>query len=262
MVMTSSKQKRPDLTIVIPAYREEKRIGRTLNQLAAFLKRDSFFSRKAVEVLVVAADAPDKTQEIVIAKQKQFSNLQLLKSGPKVGKGRDVQYGMLRARGRFVVFMDADLATPLHHLEEFYRSCAQSNDLVIGTRNLLTYRPNVLRRVVSIAGNILFRLASDIRIEDSQCGFKMFRKSAATLCFSKLSIFGWGFDMEILAIAHVNKLTLRSYRIDDWKDMPNSTFTDGTLKTSLLSLGDLCHIAIYKVRGAYIDQRTRQKSPN
>src|SRR2546430_8809833 len=104
--MTASKTsapKQPDLSIVIPAYREERRIGPTLDELAAFLKQDEFFGRKEVEVLVVAADAPDKTAKIVRAKQDSFKCFLLLKPGPHVGKGRDVQYGMLRASGKIAV---------------------------------------------------------------------------------------------------------------------------------------------------------------
>src|SRR5215470_14614330 len=139
-------KKQPDLTIVIPAYREEKRIEATLDTLAEFLNQDGFFKQKAVEVLVVAADTPDKTHEIVTAKQGLFRHFKLLKPGPLVGKGRDVQYGMLRASGKIAIFMDADLATPLHHLKTFYEACAGGYDVVIGTRNLLVYRVGAGRR--------------------------------------------------------------------------------------------------------------------
>src|ERR1035437_5344539 len=99
-----------DLTIVIPAYAEEKRIGETLDKLALFLNNDKTLRDKKIEVLVVVASAPDKTKQIVLAKQKNFRNLTLLEPGPKAGKGRDVQFGMLRAKGKSVIFMDADLA--------------------------------------------------------------------------------------------------------------------------------------------------------
>src|ERR1019366_2228343 len=101
-----------DLTIVIPAYREEKRIGATLDELASFLKNDDFFKHKIVELIIVTADTIDKTQKIVTAKQKLFKDCKLLKPGPVIGKGRDVQFGMLRATGKTIIFMDADLATP------------------------------------------------------------------------------------------------------------------------------------------------------
>ncbi len=251
-----SPQKQPDLTIVIPALHEEKRIGRTLDALADFLKHDNFFKRKDVEVLVVAADTSDRTHAIVLEKRPLFRQLKLLKPGHPVGKGRDVQFGIDRAKGRKIVFMDADLATPLHHLEQFYKACGEDADIVIGTRNLFVYRAGAVRRAASFIGNILFRIAGGLWIEDSQCGFKMFTDRATKLCFSKLTIMGWGFDMELLAIAKANKLRIKRYRIDDWRDVPNGTFTDGILRIAAHSLVDMGYIVTNRLRGAYIDNDT------
>jgi dolichyl-phosphate beta-glucosyltransferase len=245
--------KQPDVSIVIPAYREEKRIGPTLDELAAFLKRDAFFKRKDVEVVVVAADAPDKTHEIVNTKQTLFKRFVFLKPGPLVGKGRDVQYGMLRASGKVAVFMDADLATPLHHLKTFYEACVSGNDVVIGTRNLRTYRANVLQGLFASLGNLLYRLGSGMQIEDTQCGFKMFNARARQLCFSKLTILGWGFDIELLAIAQANGLRIKATRIDDYQHMPYSTHTEGATAITLRSVRDFGHITVRRLRGAYLN---------
>lgn len=252
--MKSSKiltQKQPDLSIVIPALHEEKRIGRTLDALASFLDKDNFFKHKNVEVLVVAADSYDRTHEIVKEKIPLFRALKLLKPGSVVGKGRDVQYGVQRAKGRVIVFMDADLATPLNHLKTFYVECDEGADVVIGTRNLKTYRSSKLRSLYSSFGNWLYRLAGGIKVEDTQCGFKMFTASAAQLCFSKLTILGWGFDLEILAIAHYYKLKIKPIRIDDYKHMPYSTHTDGVFKIAFRSIKDLLHITVKKLNRAY-----------
>jgi dolichyl-phosphate beta-glucosyltransferase len=247
--MTSTS--RPDLSIVIPAYREAKRIGKTLDELATYIKTDKTFKDKQIEVLVVSADAPDKTHEIVEAKRKKFSNLSLLRPGPKVGKGRDVQFGMLRAKGRTVVFMDADLATPLRHLPKFYKASTQGADVIIGTRNLRKHHPNFLRRLVSNGGNLIFRFAGGVWVEDSQCGFKMFSHEAAQLCFSRLTIMGWGFDMEVLAIARTNELKIVSYRIEDWTSIPEGTFAESVIKNSLVSLKELAYILVKRLSGAY-----------
>jgi dolichyl-phosphate beta-glucosyltransferase len=241
----------PDLTIVIPAYREERRIGATLDELAGFLRRDRYFCDKAVEVLIVSADAPDKTHEIVLAKRRLFSHLRLLKPGRRAGKGRDVRFGMLEAAGKIVVYMDADLATPLRHLEEFYKACRHGNDIVIGTRDLSKHHPSFIRRSISNIGNVLFRLACGLWLEDSQCGFKMFTQAACQLCFSKMTILGWGFDMEILTIARLNRLKIKSYRIDDWDDTPYSTFTDNTFMVVIRSLKDLGQITWNRLTGKY-----------
>jgi len=241
----------PDLSIVIPAYCEERRIGPTLDKLASFLKRDGFFMHKKVEVLVVAADTSDRTHEIVAAKARLFRDFTCIKPGPRVGKGRDVQYGMLRAKGQVIVFMDADLATPLHHLRPFYEACISGNDVVIGVRNLLTYRNNKLRNMFSSFGNKLFQLVGGIHIADTQCGFKMFNERACKLCFSKQTILGWDFDIELIAIAKANRLTLKSYRIDDWQDMPFSTHTDKPLQITKRMVRDVAIITWNRVRRNY-----------
>jgi len=240
-----------DLTIVIPAYSEEKRIGKTLDELGRFLKSEKTLKDQAIEILVVSADSPDKTHEIVRSKQKEFAHLRLLKPGAKVGKGRDVRYAMLRAKGSAVIFMDADLATPLRHLPKFYHAYQKGAPLVIATRNLRKHHPNYLRRLISSSGNLLFRFAGGVWVEDSQCGFKLFSYDAAQLCFSKLTIVGWGFDMEVLAIAKANKLKIKSYRVNDWVSVPDGTFVDGMIKNSLVSLKELALIFYRRINGSY-----------
>jgi len=240
-----------DITIVIPAYCEEKRIGATLKELARFLKND--FADEKVEVIVVAADAPDRTHALVEEHKKLFPYLTLLRSGAKVGKGRDVRHGMLRARGRAVIFMDADLATPLHHLQAFYNHHKNGHDVVIATRNLHKHHPNFIRRLISNGGNLLFCLTSGLWVEDSQCGFKMFSWEAAQQCFSKLTILGWGFDMEILAIAKAKGMSIQTHRIDDWQSLPGSTFTGGLVKNAFVTLRELFYIALNRARGVYND---------
>lgn len=250
--MSSKKSNsQPDLSIVIPAYKEEKRIGKTLDKLAEYLKTNTVMEELRVEVLVVAADAPDKTDEIVLSKTKNFKELQLLKPGPKVGKGRDVQFGMLRAKGRAVIFMDADLATPLHHVDQFYKAFLRGSEVVVGTRNLMKHHPSYVRRTISNLGNVLFRILGGVWIEDSQCGFKMFSREAMQVCFSRLEIMGWGFDMEILAIAKTNKFKIISYRLNDWVSVPDGTFLEGMIKSSVESLRELLHIFIRRLRREY-----------
>jgi dolichyl-phosphate beta-glucosyltransferase len=255
MPSTKHSQKRLDLSIVIPALNEEKRIGKTLDELAQYLKTEPTFKAKEVEVVVVSADSHDRTHEIVSQKSKLFKNFAFLKPGPKVGKGRDVQYGMLRAKGKAILFMDADLATPLHHLKKFYKAYEKGAHVVVGTRNLRKHHSSLLRRSIANAGNLLFRVADGVWIEDSQCGFKLFTTDAAQLCFSKMTIQKWGFDMEILAIAKANKLTVVSYRVNDWKDMPDSTFDGNVVKNSVHALKDLAHIARHRFAGHYRKQQ-------
>jgi len=242
---------RPDLSIVIPAYREERRLGSSLEELAVFLRTDELLKTTRVEVIVVAADAPDATHRVAQSKKQLFDDFTLLRPGPKVGKGRDVQYGMLRAHGKAVLFMDADLATPLRHLPQFYQAFLKGAPVVIAVRNLRKHHSSMIRRVVSNAGNILFRIAGGVWVEDSQCGFKLFSYEATQICFSKLSILGWGFDMEVLAIAKANKLKIKSYRVNDWRSVEDGTFVDGVVENSIKSLLELLFIARGRLSGRY-----------
>ena len=242
----------PDLSIVIPAYREEKRIRKTLDELATYLRRETTLRNKEVEVIVVSADSPDQTHSVVLSMRTRFKNFKLLKPGPKVGKGRDVQYGILKARGKVIVFMDADLATPLHYLATFYKTQQRGSDIVIATRNLSKHHPGRLRRLLSNVGNMLFRIAGGVWVEDSQCGFKMFSYQAAQVCFTRLTITGWGFDMEVLAIAKANKLRVKSLRVNDWVSVSGGTFEEGFLSNSLISLRDLAYIFGNRLRRRYI----------
>ena len=138
----------PDLSIIIPAYREGVRISKTLDELADFLHDDKLLKNLNVELIVVSATSPDNTHAVVSSKSIKFKDFKLLKPGPKVGKGRDVQYGMMRAHGKVIVFMDADLATPLRHLPQFYRAQQKGADIVIATRNLRKHHPSAVRRLI------------------------------------------------------------------------------------------------------------------
>jgi len=242
---------RPDLSIVIPALAEEKRIGQTLQTLSEFIRKDPVISKLRLEVLVVAADSNDRTHEIIEQKAILFKRLVLLRPGPAVGKGRDVQYGILQAQGKVIAYMDADLATPLHHLSKFYTNVLDNADIVMATRNIRKHHKDPLRILVANTGNFLFRIAAGLWVEDTQCGFKMFSSHAAKLCFSRMTIQKWGFDMEILAIAKANRLKVVTRRVNDWQDMPFSTFNANIIKNSLHSLKDLACIAKNRLTGAY-----------
>lgn len=247
----SKSERRPDLTIVIPAYKEAKRVGKTLDMLAEYLKREPTLLGRKVEVIVVVAEASDKTLEIVTRKQRMFAVYSVLRPGAHVGKGRDVRFGMLAAKGRAVLFMDADAATPLRHIAEFYEAYLGGADVVVGVRKLARYRHNLLRAAVSGVGNALFRIAGGIWIEDSQCGFKLFSARATKACFQHLSIMKWGFDMEVLAAAKANRFVIQAKVIEDYKDVPNGTFEDHIVRNSLRALVDLTHIFLRRLTGQY-----------
>ncbi len=246
------KKKQPDLSIIIPAFNEEGRVGKTLDELAVFLKTNSTMKSLEIEIIIVSADGNDKTHQAIKKHAKKLGSYRLLFPGKPVGKGRDVQYGMLRSSGRYSLFMDADAATPMIHIPELYDVACSGYDLVAATRNLKKHHARMPRRLLSIAGNSAFRILGGVWIEDSQCGFKLFSQKATQLCFKNLTISGWGFDMEVLTIAKVNRLRSKYVRINDWKHVPDGPFASSKiLRSAFVTLWDLIRIFINRVGGKY-----------
>ena len=204
------------LSLVIPAYAEAKFLGATLAALHEFLARKGALA--TTEVIVVTADAPDGTVGIARDAIEAFPIHQHLTPGPKVGKGRDVRCGMLAARGDVVLFMDADLATPLGHIDEATARIAAGADVVIGTRDLARMHNTLGRRVTSQLSNQLVRAVLLPGIADTQCGFKAFRGPLVPTLFEPLTTFGWGFDLEILARARRVGAWIEELAIPDWHD--------------------------------------------
>jgi dolichyl-phosphate beta-glucosyltransferase len=234
----------PDLSIVIPALNEEKRIGETLDNLNRFLKTDKTLKKIECEVIVVSADGHDKTHKVANKHGAKIKNFSLLLPGRRVGKGRDVKYGMLRANGKYVLFMDADTATPLHHIPQFYKQAISGYDIVVATRNLKKHHSYLPRRMLSILGNTAYRILGGVWIEDSQCGFKLFSKSATKTCFKRQTILRWGFDMEILTIAKIHHLKMKCVRINDWKPVAGGPFDSShTIMNAIETLHELIAIA-------------------
>jgi dolichyl-phosphate beta-glucosyltransferase len=196
-------------------------------------------------------DAPDRTLEIVASKKELFRQYLVLKPGTVVGKGRDVQYGMVRAQGKIVMFMDADLATPLRYLKTFYSECMEGSDVVIGIRDQVVRHPAFIRRSVSSFGGSVFALLSGVKVIDTQCGFKMFSERAAQLCFSKLTVLGWWFDMEALTIAQSNDLKIKAITVDGWQAMPFSTYMVSNWQIISSYMADMFHIVRNRLNGTY-----------
>lgn len=235
------------LSIIIPALREEKIIARTLTKTADFINTHPELGN--VEVVVVAADAGDRTEVIAREHAHLFKQYQVINSGPRVGKGHDVQTGILAARGAKRIFIDADLATPLKHLTAMNRAL-DHNEVVIGVRNLGGIHKGFIRKFLSNAGNLLIRWTLLPGITDTQCGFKGFSAAAAKTCFSVLKTKGWGFDMEVLARARRAGLAIGQIAIPDWREARAQAFV-GDSKTgvaiqSLLELAQIKTLLIHE----------------
>jgi dolichyl-phosphate beta-glucosyltransferase len=187
------------LSIVIPAYNEEARLPSTLEAIATYLRTKNF---PAVEVIVVDDGSRDGTAALV----ERTPNVRLLKNPGNRGKGYAVRHGMLEAKGDWILYSDADLSAPIEELDKLLAAAeAQKVDIAIGSRavdrSLVGVHQNAIREFSGRVFNVVMRVATGIPFRDTQCGFKLFRGSAAREVFSRQVLDGFSFDVEDLMIA-------------------------------------------------------------
>ena len=202
MVMTSDIY----LSVIVPAYNEEERIGKTLDLIAEYLQKQGFSS----EIIVVSGASTDNTGNVVREKTKNILNLSLVELKKSKGKGEAVATGMLYARGKIRLFTDADNSTDISHFDKMRPFFDEGYDVVIGSRHARDAQGAMqavpqapYKRFLGQAGNLFIQLAAVRGIWDTQCGFKAFRDYAAEKIFPLQKIPGWGFDVETLALARL-----------------------------------------------------------
>lgn len=220
------------LSWIIPAYKEEKRIEKTLREVDRYLRQKQFSG--GYEILVLDDDSPDNTPRIIRRLQNEIPNL-FLHSIEHKGKGRAVREGVLRAQGEIRLFSDADNSTRPDYFDTMIPLFEKGYDCVISSRHprdAVGARQEIAeslpRRLAGTAGNYLIQLLAVPGIWDTQNGFKAFTARAAKEIFSRLTIDGFAFDIEVLALARVlgfrigivpvlwkhdqdSKVTLKSY---------------------------------------------------
>jgi dolichyl-phosphate beta-glucosyltransferase len=197
-----------DLSVIVPAYNEAKRIGATLRRLNQFLGTRDF----SYEILVVLDGPTDNTLEVLNKISREISNLRAIDRSVNRGKGYTVREGMLEAVGKIRLFTDADNSTDIAHLDLINPLFERGLDLVIASRHPKD-APGAQqamsqawhKQFVGKVGNLIVRLLAVPGIRDTQCGFKAFRAEAAERIFSRTTIDGWGFDIEVLALARAMK---------------------------------------------------------
>jgi dolichyl-phosphate beta-glucosyltransferase len=242
----------PTYSIVIPAFEEAALIVQSLQTVHDFLQSQDWLSK--TEVIVVAAKGNDNTADLAKSQAHLFTFFQVIEPGPKVGKGRDVKAGVLAAKGQFIIFTDADLATPIHHCKEAFAALEEGKaDVAIGVRNLWVMHKSLSRKATSVFANWLVRLLLLPRIPDSQCGFKGFTRATAQDLFSRQTIAGWAFDMELLVIASRRRLKITKIPIKDWSDpkLEQGLVGESTWQASVNTFKELLRIRKQRRKGVY-----------
>lgn len=191
----------PELSIIIPAYNEESLIVSTLDCLQSYLSA----RQEEYEIIVVDDGSRDRTVAVVEDWQKKHHpELHLLVNPENMGKGFSIRRGVLESRGQMIIFTDADLPYELNAIEGFLEALRNGCDLAIGSRVLPGSEVRGVPMLRYIAGQVFSWMVQAVLFQglpDTQCGFKSFRAEAAREIFRRVTIGGFGFDVEMLFIA-------------------------------------------------------------
>jgi glycosyltransferase involved in cell wall biosynthesis len=239
------------LSIILPAFNEQARLPSTLDRVLEYTASRCF---SFLEILVVDDGSADRTPDIVRSYSETSPHVRLLSNPGNRGKGYAVRHGMLKARGEWRLFTDADLSAPIEDMEKLF-DAAMKQDAVIGfgsralDRRLVSVRQDWGREMSGRFFNVIVRLVTGLPYQDTQCGFKLYRADAAEAVFSRQKLDGFGFDVEDLFIAR--RLGLKAVEVPvRWANVEG---TRVSLTSGLRAFLDLLLIRRYALRGDYDD---------
>lgn len=237
----------PHLSVVIPAFNEEGRIGATLGALIRYLDQQPY----SWEIVVVDDGSTDATVAVVEARAAELEAPARVESIPHAGKGWAVRHGMLSSSGRYRFMCDADLAMPVEHLATFLARMEEAYDVVIGSRQIEGARrfgEGLGRHLRGRVFNWMVRVVAVGGFQDTQCGFKCFRGDVAEELFGAQRTRGLGFDVEILYLAVRRRLRVLEMPID-WYHQELSKVRP--VVDNFAMIGDTLAVRVRRMRGVY-----------
>jgi dolichyl-phosphate beta-glucosyltransferase len=241
------------LSVVVPAYNEERRLGGSLEKIWHYLNSrfDEF------ELIIVDDGSDDRTAEIAASFARDHRDVRLISLHPNRGKGHAVRTGVLAARGALVLFSDADLATPIEDVERLLARVLVGSDVAIASRAIagaeLAVRQPWYRELAGRCFNLLAQRVTP-GIRDTQCGLKLFRREAAGDIFSRATEDGFGFDAEALHIA-----MRRGYQI---VEVPVRWVHQDGSKVRLLRDSVRMFLTLFRIGRRHRNLRLRQHEPS
>lgn len=242
----------PKYSIIIPAYNEAARLGKTLDRVLAYVAS----KRWDAEIIVVNDGSRDRTPDLVCEYAKANSCLRLIENPGNQGKGYSVRNGMLNAKGEILLFSDADLSSPIEEAPKLFAALAAGADVAIGSRWLRpetqTQRQSPLRQFYGRLYNLILRLLLGLNFKDTQCGFKAFTNAAAQKIFPPQRIERWGFDPELLYLARKAGLKVVEVPVA-WAHVEGTRISP--LRDGMRMFGEVLKIRWNAVTGKYSSVR-------
>ena len=236
-----------ELSIVIPAYNEEFRLPATLERIAAYLKS----GHRETEVLIVDDGSKDRTAAVAESFRNKLPALRVVPNDVNRGKGYSVRHGVQEARGRIVLFTDADLSAPIEEADKLV-DALQHFDVAIGSRavnrSLITVHESPFREFAGIIFNKIVRVILRLPFVDTQCGFKAFHRERCRIIFEQQTIERFGFDPELLYLARHHGLRAVEIPVR-WGHSPATKIS--MLRDSLQMLLDVFKIRWNSLLGRY-----------
>jgi glycosyltransferase involved in cell wall biosynthesis len=208
------------ISIIIPAYNEEKRLPAALRQVIDYLRRGGWVF---AEILVVDDGSTDGTVHVAEQMRAEYPDLRVLRNPSNRGKGYAVRHGMLECRGEWALFTDADLSAPIAELDTLWQAAERDGaHVAVGSRaldrRLILVHQSWFRENAGRMFNLVMRLITGLPFRDTQCGFKLFEAGAAREIFRRQLLDGFGFDVEVLFIGR--RLGYREIEVPvKWSDV-------------------------------------------
>jgi glycosyltransferase involved in cell wall biosynthesis len=244
----------PELSIIVPAFNEGLRLPDSLEKIAAYIQQ----SGRETEVLVVDDGSTDSTAAVAQLHCQKLPGLRVISNEENRGKGYSVRHGMQEARGRVVLFTDADLSAPIEEAEKLLRAL-ETNDVAIGSRamnrNLISVRQSRFRELAGIIFNSVVRLILRLPFVDTQCGFKAFRREACQIIFQQQRIERFGFDPELLYLARHHGLRAAEIPVR-WAHSPATKVS--MFRDSVQMLADVFIIRWNALLGRYAKTKSQK----
>lgn len=238
---------KPYISLIIPAFNEEERIGDSLSNAIEYLNSKHY----NYEIIVVDDGSTDNTLNIA---SNHEPKVKIIKQPKNTGKGAAVRRGMLESTGDFRIFTDADFSTPIYEVDKLINEFQKGIDVAIGSRavdySLIKKHQPFYREFMGKTFNKIVRLLIFHGVKDTQCGFKGFSEKAAIDIFSKAKINGFGFDVEILYIAKK-----KGYHL---KEIPVEWYNDSRSRVSPVKDSLKMFIELFEIRNLHPELKIKK----